>query len=686
MRSLLLTLALVVAIGGSAVHAAAPLADRLPADAIAYVGWAGRNHAFDGSRIGSLLEQIHLDLATPAAAEGKQSSPMHRRLRDRLWRMAAIAARHKMAICVVPAGADAGKTPGIALVADLGKDRPAFDEHLQAAWAAIAETAEVAEVTDGPITYKTATVGPDKLALAAGYIDDMVFITLGPHTPAKLIALRDAADRSLLNAAKFTMAHEDVAGENEQLSVYLDVPAVLQVFRRAHPENGEKLARQLDVVGLGQATAYVSSIRVVDRGLYRRTRVITPAPHHGIAALLAGPPLTPNDLAAAPTDTCGLLAWRIDPAAARTQLLWSLAKLNPHAVESFAEAEANVNKLLGVDLASCLGDRAMIVCAPSLGGLLTGTALIIDLADPAALAEALDRLYAAYDLAPMDLRALGIPALRRTVVGQTTVGFLPMPSIAPAWAIHNDKLIVAGWPQVVGAVIDRAGQPGLSRESALQDGWGHLAAAPMAVGYLDTPKLLRQTYGLWLALWPRVTRALEPGSMWLPSLPTLEAHLQPTVSGLAADDQGLTGESFGTLPSLLADPLLVCLAVGVALDGIVEADTGSRQRASMARLGNIGKALALYATGHDDARPADLHTLVAAGLIAPDQLNAADTYIPLPANAEAHLIFIYQDPATDEPNQTAVLFADYSAATMPVDKRFWDLVEMSKAAAAGKSK
>jgi len=61
-----------------------------------------------------------------------------------------------------------------------------------------------------------------------------------------------------------------------------------------------------------------------------------------------------------------------------------------------------------------------------------------------------------------------------------------------------------------------------------------------------------------------------------------------------------------------------------------------------------------------------------------------DEYFALPADADAHLILTYRRLAIGAAPRAAVLFADYSAAIMPIDKQFWDLVEISKAAAAQK--
>jgi len=692
MRNLLVTLALISAIGASTAHGDPPLADRLPPDAIAYVGWAGRTHAFDGSQLGQLLEKAQLTQAIGGIHEALMSGApdeTNRQQRGRLLSMLSIAARHQMAVCVVAAGTEpaaGARIPGIAVVADLGKDRLAFDEHLQALLASIADTAEITDVTLGPIAYKSMPVGPMGSTLAAGYIDDMAFITLGAEMPAKLIALRDAADRSLLNAAEFAAAYKDVMGENEQLSVYLNLPKLMQCFRMIDAGGADRLAHRFEVAGLAKATAYVSAVRVVDRGLYRKTRVLTPGPHRGVLALMAGKSMDRKDLAVSPPDACGAIAWRIDPAHARGEVLWSLAKLNPHTVESVGKAAADIDQLLGVDLQSCLGERGMIVYAPSLGGLLTGAAVVVELADPDALTSSLDKLYAAAD-SQIDARPI-----RTVQVGQTTVGYLARGGsgsmATPAWAIHNGKLIVAGWPQVVIAMIEHEAKPGLDATPAFQAAWDHLADPPSAAAYVNVPVVMRHTYGLWLTGWSRAVEALSSrGSgesvLWLPSLAALDSHLRPTISGFAANDEGVGAESFGTIPSLVADPLLVSLAAGELLGRLVAMDAGGRQRESLEHLRGIGGALSTYEKTHDGARPTDLQTLATEGLIDVDMLGeiGPHVYFAVPANAGSHLILIYEDPAARDEGQTAVLFADRSVATMPVDKRFWDLVEMSKAAA-----
>ena len=68
-------------------------------------------------------------------------------------------------------------------------------------------------------------------------------------------------------------------------------------------------------MGIGEASAIVSSMRVVDRGLYTKTRILSPGPHRGLMMMLAGQPLTSADLAMVPADADFFAAAKVDPAA-----------------------------------------------------------------------------------------------------------------------------------------------------------------------------------------------------------------------------------------------------------------------------------------------------------------------------------------------------------------------------------
>ena len=734
MRNTVLALALAAMLAGSSLQAEPPLVDRLPADATVYVGWAGRNLAFDGSMLGQMLNQpVMKELAGSIGGAILSALPdeQSRALAGHGLAMLSIAVQHKMALCMTdltPAGTP--PIPHAALLVDLGKDRQVFSEHLDALLAAAREKMSFGEGTVAGVTYKTFQPRPNMPVFAFGYIADTLFVTVGAEMPAKLIGLASAADSSLLNAPKFTAAYREVAGENEQYAVYVDVPAVKAMMEQAIAHAGgtspERVDKIVNALGLGKVSSVVSAVRVVDRGMYAKTRIATPAPHQGWLMLLAGEPMTAGDLSIAPADADLVVAWKLNPSALLPEIKRVLAAIDEEAGARLAGVLAQADQQLGFslesDLLAHMGDQWTLVSAPSLGGFLTGTAVVVQLKDQAkfaatlAKAEALARAMMAppasaddqQDPPPTQRRRLHSPAMRTFTVGPTKITYLQVPEgpvpIAPAWAVHQGNLIIAAWPQVVAALVEGTPTGGLDADPAFQAAFKRITGRPGIVAYANLPKILGQTYSLPLVGWTVAANLLQGQGAggrpdWLPSLPAIQKYLRPCIWAISADETGITEEAYGSGIAMIASPAGTALGVSVLLPALGRARQLARESISMANLRHIGLAVALHAGANRDLLPPSLETLVKEGyltqsvLVSPISGKKAYVYIHLPRSDlpdASRLVLAYEDPTTHGQRTTAVLFLDGGTRMVRVHPGFWDLVkkskEMAEKAATGQAK
>jgi len=699
--------------------AAPPLADRLPADASLYVGWAGQTEALQGSLFGQLLSELPTDEIAAAlgqAIDKGVGDPRTRGLVGHGIGAISIAARHPAALCVTALPADPGSAeprPDAALLIDLGADRQAFDEHLAPLLAALGEQIPIDDVATGALRYKRLDLGAKAPPIAIGYLGDMLFVAMGERMPFTLAALQSGGGETLATAAKFNSAYRQVTGSNEQFVVYADVPALATTVSRILEQSGEKPSPSprvvFDALGLGKITAVASTTRVVDGLMYTKTRVLSPAPHQGVLMPFAGKPLTAADMAVAPADTDLLMTCNLDPSALWNEIQRIVAAVDPEAAGAFQLGVGMVEGQLGLsiadDLLAHVGDQFTLVSAPSLGGFVTGTAIVVELKNADALETALAQLEAigrsalAASAAPVDpygpgRRAAKAPSIRSFAAGDATITYLQLPvlpAIAPAWAVSDDKLIIALWPQVVRAVIEGPGGPGLNTDAEFLAAFGRLSGSPTMLSYVNEPAIARRVHALPLVLWTSLATLLDSRGIplkvdWLPALPTILRYMRPSIAACSADAGGVTQEGYRALPFSSFNAATPAMAVSFLLPSLGRARHLARQSVSMAHLKAIGMGVAMYRVENRDASPPNLQALVEAAYINPESLISPQTnepyvYIPLPANAPNNLILAYEDPAEVGLGEAPVLFNDMHVEMLPVNDAFWQRVRQSKQAA-----
>jgi prepilin-type processing-associated H-X9-DG protein len=255
--------------------------------------------------------------------------------------------------------------------------------------------------------------------------------------------------------------------------------------------------------------------------------------------------------------------------------------------------------------------------------------------------------------------------------------------VAPAWAVYKGRLYVAGWPQIILAAIDNQAKGGLVKNADFAQLRAKLGGNPSILTYLNTPHFLRQGYALPLALWT-MGAGMIPGEGaqvalpdWLPPLSVLEKYIRPEMGAVSADADGITFESYGTIPCLAASPTMTAVGVAVLMPALSKARTQARRASSMSNLSAIGKGIAIYSAANKDQFPADFAALVEDGqspaiFVSPlsgrqppklvDKKLVCEVdyiYIPgLKSDAPPDLLIAYERPENHNGEGTNVLFAD----------------------------
>ena len=680
--------------------AAPPLADRLPADTLIYVGWAGRSLTFDGSLTGQLLAEPAVGdiLSGLRSLVEAQLDDVQREQFAHAWQMGRIAWQHPLAVALLDmrGGADGATFQAVVLL-EPGRDRDVFMTHLNA----LVQTLkfDFSEQTIGLTVCHVARDVPVFGELAYGFAGETFFFSFGTGAARRIVEL--ASDVSLAASPTFKQQWSQVAGDGEQIAFYADIAALVDRIEQlvncpeaAQTQAVSEMRRVIDALGLGKASAAVACTRIVDRGMYTRARLFTPAPHQGLLMPLAGGELTEADLAAVPGDADFVAAIKLSPQAAWDELLRVLAQLDPAArdqlLQAVAKAEQEIGLSISDDILSNLGDTILLSSAASQGGFLTGTAVSITVKDSEKLSAALARLE---QYLAESFPAEGGLSIETTNAGRTPIRYLrgslgfPWP-IAPAWTIHKDKLYVALWPQVIASIIARNGAicP-VTAEESYQQVRMHLGRSASGLCYINTPAILRKLYHWPLIGWTMGANALssetamEARPDWLPDLATLEKYLRADISSVSADDEGITFESYSALPTSglvmmpTGSPALGLAVALPALPALHRARQKARQTVSMTNLKGIGMAVYMYRADHNDAFPTDLAELVpyvtAQQLVSPASGNnppevvdgrlvgeADYVLLSVSPSAPPTMLLAYEKPELSADGEVPVLFVD----------------------------
>jgi hypothetical protein len=654
------------------------MADKLPGKSLLYVGWAGRTMAADGSMMGQMLSEPALAQAVDALwqmACAQAGGPAQRQLLEKAVAAGSIMLSHPAALTVMdftPGGDDEGAIEA-ALVVDLGNDKEKFAQALAVVQESLAGEIMYEKGAAGSLNYTFFRDPSGRVTISFGYIGNMFFLTIGADVPKQLAAVEAA--RSLAGEKRFADAMKTVDGENVQVAWYLDVPGVLAKAQAAasagaaaasQPSEAGRFAKAF---GVADIKAAVGAIRIVERGLYSKTRIISPAPHRGLLKPLAGKPLDRAALAAVPADADLAISINLDAAALYEEFLSVLQQLAPEGKGDVAAGVAQMERQFGVslkdDVLASLGENWTLASSASWGGFLTGSVLMVDLRDAARFSAAMAKIEAKVAAGPGAPRVTTQPAGK----GELHCVMLPNSPVAPAWTVQNNKLYVSLWPQVAQAAA--ADQPFF--KSLATDGEFARIREPIAgnfsgLCYINTPRIIRQFYNWGLVGWTmgagELRRSGVPASVsWLPALPTLEKYLWPSIETISSDNDGITIEGYGSAPTSLAGPLLPALLAAGA-PAAANARGNAQVAASSAYVHAMVKAVILYQGTQNGAPPPDLQALVNENMLPPSMLTSPRRgggrtaaghvdyiYEILPKDIdsvgvdESKIVVVYEDPA-----------------------------------------
>lgn len=632
----------------------APLADRVPGDALLYVGWAGSDGLagkYDQSHLKAIIDSSEIpkffDESVPQLIErvGQQNSQAADVMRQvvqigkPLW-------RHPCAIYF--GGIDLTgpqPQPKLALLCDAGDDAAALQQQIDQL---LTEAQK-----DNPGPFPTVKTYGSLVVLAFG-------------SPAAIDAqFQNPPVDSIAKAASFTAAIAQVQQDPAYVE-YVDCPGIVslvdQVLHLQHdPDALGRWTRVRDSLGLsGLHQAIVTAgFEVHDWGT--QAFIGTSDSNQGILSLLHGTPLSPDLLKAVPQTADRVAAGKLDLDSLVGHLRDLIAQIDPSTGDQIDDALAKINQAAGLDIRkdflAVLGDEWACYTDRTIAGPgFLGTVVVNRLRDAGAAEKALDQLAQRLNGIMAAASAGGPPVkveFHDQVIHDITVHYLAIPLVTPSWAISDGNLYLGLYPQVVSAAADQAKRngPSILDRPEYQAVMKQLGDHPAnALSFCNLPATAPDSYSdvlmisrLYLGF--ADIFGVHPPAMMVPPLSKITPELSPSGAVSWTDSMGLHARSITPFPGAdivaganLGSSIMMgegAMAASILMPALSKARGQAGRVKSMSNERQLGLALMMYANDNQGNFPDDLGTLFKAEQLGGSVFVCPTGSTALPANFDA---------------------------------------------------
>jgi len=536
---------------------AQPLADRLPADTVVYVGWAGADSLgsqYEGSHLKAILDASNaskfvdeflpqviqkIRQEEPQAAAMLGSVPPMGELWHKPWALAFSGFDMN--------GKGGQPMPRILFVCRPGDDAANFKRRLDAV---VRQGRQMAGPGAPPTLIKAFRSG-DLVGLSAGYDQPEAALADG--------AGAGGAGQSLAASAAFKSA---ISRANKEPAVvfYVDAEAAVKQVNQAVEKSGDVQASEMwprvrDAAGLDGLKRLIFTQGFDGKDWGTQIFLDAPVPRKGLLAMLEAGPLSDDVLKAVPSTATMAGVSRFDPAKLVDEIRDAIQKVDENAVANFDQGLDQASAILGFDVRKdflgALGDEWAYYIDPMTGGRgAMGFVIVNRLRDAKKAEQSLAKIenMAGNLIAQQGPDAKMRVTLRETKAGDVTVHFVGSPVFTPSWAVHRGNLYVGMYPQVVATAARHASGKSLldnpdfvAVRQRLLGGAGAGAKAS-AVQFFDLPKTAPGGYQAWLMLssFARMgdMAGVESPAMLFPPMDVLMQHLSPAASVSWTDDAG----------------------------------------------------------------------------------------------------------------------------------------------------
>lgn len=524
---------------------AQPLADRVPKDAVVYIGWRGSTamgEGYDQSHLKALLEssglprfvEESLPVALQRLAQEEPDAAEAVRVFSEIGRAVW---KYPTALFTSGLGVrDGVPTPRVGFLCQAGPDAATLQARL--------DDLLLQMPKDVPVEVRTFRTDGGLVGVVVGYEE------------AEFKAGQEGALQSV-PAFKSAMAQLQ---PEPVLAVYLDTDTLRRTGERLVTQFGDpdvkaewpRIRDALGLEGLKQV-AFTAGFR--DKRWETNVFVAAPAPRKGLLKLLEAEPVTDDTLKLIPRTAQIAGAVNIDPARILAEARNVAGQLDPEARQDIDRGLQEVSQVLGVDiendLIASVGKEWAFYTAPTVGGNgILGVVLVNRPADAAKAQQAMDKLADAINRLVAQETAgddITIRIREAQAPDGLKIKYLATPVVSPAWAVRDGNLYVALYPQVVAAAARQAKESQSILENpefaAMRKALaGEKGTRASSILFLDLPQAVPDAYPALLAAsrlagFADIVGVPAP-AMLLPPIEVLTRHTTPAAAATWTDDAG----------------------------------------------------------------------------------------------------------------------------------------------------
>ncbi len=590
-----------------------PLVDKVPGDAVVYVGWRGVDDpdvGFTETHFGALCEMMQvgetveqlldaIDRADPGDEQATLVTGLIRTIGRASWRLPT-------AVYVQPLPDEPG-LPGEVV------------GRLVVLWQADGSQAEALLTSLKRIEAEATAEVPVRADRVEG---GLVRLVVGP---AEDPGAEMPTGKSLAETAAF-QRRIGLVDADALFVCYLDGPGVLgQIDRQVSEESLETWRTVRAALGLDGFKGLAWSGGFEGQGWRMELFVDAPAPRRGVMTLLDGEPITEAELALVPGDATAFYATRMDLGRVLDEFRQVVVSIDEEAARRIEDGIRDGSEALGVDLEADLirsmGSAWMVYTSPGgMGKGVMGMCLVNPLKDADRVERALGMLESIVNAKASEARAAGggdMPFQFRIFTQERngiTLHMLGLGILTPTWAVHDGRLYVGLFPQAVQAAgaFSASGRPSILEEPKYQALRKKLGVGEAnVIMYSDLPRTAGESYPGLVTLTQAVSGFLamagaDEVTIPLPTFGELLALLSPSGHVGWSDESGYHLRASSPFPgSVMLGPQGVttsagAMSVGIMLPALGAARQSAREVKSLSQCRGIVLALVADATDNPD--------------------------------------------------------------------------------------